>query len=175
VYQSDIFANDLGALFSCWFRDLCNRLRNTYNQKFNTQMILSSMGLRFFKRRNFSIKLLRFNWNRCFNGAALFQAQKCVDDCEWDNGARRASMGLRFFKRRNYDQQWTLNFGKRASMGLRFFKRRNDKPINNAGNEGNASMGLRFFKRRNLAVFDFISYRIFAASMGLRFFKRRNL
>ena len=62
----------------------------------------------------------------CFNGAALFQAQKCQSCSLTFASGTRASMGLRFFKRRNKILDLNIIPQLYASMGLRFFKRRNN-------------------------------------------------
>jgi len=59
------------------------------------------MGLRFFKRRNARVRYYLRRVPICFNGAALFQAQKLKNKTIKTKKTNKASMGLRFFKRRN--------------------------------------------------------------------------
>jgi len=105
------------------------------------------MGLRFFKRRNdktlIQPTIFRASFNgaalfqaqKCFfappppqsslagfNGAALFQAQKLISDAAGLTSACNASMGLRFFKRRNKLRQQGFLFARFCFNGAALFQ-----------------------------------------------------
>ncbi len=161
--------------------------------------LYASMGPRSFNRGNRTKKMVARIGLPGFNGAAVFQPRKWVDQyadvkeahpLQWGRGLSTAemsirdvadimgncaSMGPRSFNRGNSGRLKVVAYVPLASMGPRSFNRGNGLLGLDDGLLDPASMGPRSFNRGNIAAAKMAYIARLRASMGPRSFNRGNV